>query len=85
MDYRKRDILELEIIDTAEGDACVAKLPEGMIVFVRGMSAPGDRVKASISKIKKNFLEARLEEARAARENIDLPERIPLEGSVEHA
>lgn len=62
MKHKKRDILELDIIDTAEGDACTAKTEDGMVVFVRGLSAPGDRIKASISKIKKNFMEARLEE-----------------------
>ena len=31
------------------------------------------------------FMRARLEEDRAAHEEVELPERIPLEGSVEHA
>ncbi|HMP88756.1 MAG TPA: 23S rRNA (uracil(1939)-C(5))-methyltransferase RlmD [Kiritimatiellia bacterium] len=59
--FRKGSPLELVILDTAEDDACMAKLPGGMVVFVRGMIAPGDRVLASISKIKRNYLEARFD------------------------
>jgi len=60
--YKKGALLELEILDTAEDDACMAKLPAGMVVFVRGLVAPGDHVRASIRKIKKNYLEAHFEE-----------------------
>jgi 23S rRNA (uracil1939-C5)-methyltransferase len=59
MMYRKGDLLELEILDTAEDDACVARLADGMVVLVRGLVTPGDRVQAAISKIKKSYLEAR--------------------------
>jgi len=58
--FRKGDEIELTILDTAEDDACMGRLPEGMVVFVRGQVTPGDVVAASISKIKKNYLEARL-------------------------
>lgn len=62
MTFRKGDLLELLIIDTAEDDACMSKLPDGMVVFVRGLVMPGDRVRASVSKIKKKYLEAKLVE-----------------------
>jgi len=62
MKFRKGDLFDLSILDTAEDDACVSKLPDGMVVFVRGLVTPGDQVRASISKIKKNYLEAKLEE-----------------------
>lgn len=58
--FRKGELLELDILDTAEDDACIAKLPEGMVVLVRGLVTPGDRVTASITRIKKSYLEARL-------------------------
>jgi len=57
--FKKGDVIELPILDTAEEDACMGKLPDGMVVFVRGMVTPGDTVRASITKIKKNFLEAK--------------------------
>jgi 23S rRNA (uracil1939-C5)-methyltransferase len=60
--FRKGERIEVTILDMAEDDACVGRLPDGMVVFVRGLVTPGDVVKASISKIKKNFLEARLDE-----------------------
>lgn len=59
MTFRKGELLELDIIDPGEDDACIAKLPEGMVVLVRGMVTPGDRVRAAITKIKKSYLEAR--------------------------
>ena len=60
--FRKGELLELDVLDTGEDDACIAKLPEGMVVLVRGLVTPGDRVRAAITRIKKNYLEARLEE-----------------------
>jgi len=56
--YSKGQEIELDIFDTGEDDACVARAPDGMIVMVRGLVTPGDRVAASITKIKKNYLEA---------------------------
>ncbi|MGA1194847.1 MAG: TRAM domain-containing protein, partial [Kiritimatiellia bacterium] len=53
MTFRKGEELELDVLDTGEGDACIAKLPEGLVVLVRGMVTPGDRVRAAITKIKK--------------------------------
>lgn len=59
--FRKGDTVQVTILDTAEDDACMGRLPEGMVVFVRGQVTPGDVVSASISKIKKNYLEAKLD------------------------
>ena len=63
---QKGDLLDLDILDTAEDDACVAKREDGMVVLVRGLVTPGDRVRAAITKIKKNYLEARLVEVLAS-------------------
>lgn len=60
--FHKGQIIEVEISDTGEDDACVARLPEGLVVLVRGLVTPGDRVKVAITKIKKNYLEARFVE-----------------------
>jgi len=57
--YRKGDIIELFIIDPAEKDQCFGRTPEGMGVMVTGMLAPGDRVSASIYKVRQRYLEAR--------------------------
>lgn len=57
---QKNDILILDIIDvTAEGSG-VAK-QDGMAVFIP-LTAVGDRVKAKILKVKKNFAFAKVEE-----------------------
>jgi len=50
--------IELDIFDTGEDDACVARTPDGMIVMVRGLVTPGARVAASVTKINNNYLEA---------------------------
>lgn len=56
---RKGDLLENVYIETmaAEGK-CVAKM-DGLVVFLKG-GAPGDTVEATVTKIKKKFLEARV-------------------------
>lgn len=58
-DMRKGDHLDNLHIDTmaAEGK-CVAKL-DGLVVFLKG-GAPGDTVEATVTKIKKSFVEARV-------------------------
>ena len=58
--FRKGQTIELGITDLAEGTRCFGKLPEGLAVFVDGPAAVGDRVAASITKIKKNYLESKL-------------------------
>ena len=60
--FTKGQILEIDITDTADGQQCFGRLPEGLAVFVQGPAAVGDRVRASVFKIKKNYLEARLVE-----------------------
>ena len=55
---RKKDILELEIIDLAFGGSSVAKV-NGLVVLVRG-GIPGDVVKAEITKKKSTFAEAKV-------------------------
>jgi 23S rRNA (uracil1939-C5)-methyltransferase len=56
---RTGDLLENLYIDTmaAEGK-CVAKM-DGLVVFLKG-GAPGDTVEATVTKVKKSFLEARV-------------------------
>ncbi len=56
---KKGDILELTIADTAEDDACIARLPDGMVVLVRGLVTPGDQVEAVVIKLKNRMVEAR--------------------------
>lgn len=60
--FTKNQIVEVDITDSADGQQCFGRLPEGLAVFVQGPAAVGDRVRASIFKIKKNYLEARLVE-----------------------
>ncbi len=58
--FTKGQQLEIEITDTADGQQCFGRLPEGLAVFVQGAAAVGDLVRASVFKVKKNYLEARL-------------------------
>ncbi len=58
--FTKGQLLEIDITDQAEGHKCFGRMPDGLAVFVEGLAAVGDRVTASIFKIKKNYLEARL-------------------------
>ncbi len=58
VNVRKKDIIELEIIDLAFGGASVAKV-DGLVVLVKG-GIPGDVVKAEITKKKSNFAEAKV-------------------------
>ncbi|NTV66671.1 MAG: 23S rRNA (uracil(1939)-C(5))-methyltransferase RlmD [Chlorobaculum sp.] len=57
--YRKGDRIELTIIDPAEKDQCFGRTAEGMGVMVTGVLAPGDRVLATVYKVKPRYLEAR--------------------------
>lgn len=56
--FTKGQLIELDITDAADGQKCFGELPDGMAVFVHGAVAVGDRVEASVFKIKRNFLEA---------------------------
>ena len=68
---RKRDLVELNVDSLAYGGRGVSTLPDGRIVFVqRGL--PGDRVSASITKVKSSFVEAKTENVLQAS-----PDRIP--------
>lgn len=58
--YTKGQLIEVEIADAGDGQVCFGKLADGLAVFVAGPVAVGDRVEASITKIKKNYLESRL-------------------------
>lgn len=58
MQLQKEQIIEIDIHALAFGGAGVGKY-DGMTVFVN-QTMPGDRVKASITRIKKNFIEADL-------------------------
>jgi len=60
MQLKKGDIIELEIKDLAFGGAGIGKF-EGCAVFVKE-TMPGDKVKASLTKIKKQYMEAKLAE-----------------------
>jgi 23S rRNA (uracil1939-C5)-methyltransferase len=60
--FTKGQSIEVRIEDAADGQKCFGKLPEGLGVFVTGPVAVGDRVRAEVFKIKKNYLEARLAE-----------------------
>ena len=60
--YRKKQLVEVEIVDLADKDLCFGKLADGIAVFVQGPAAVGDLVRAEIFKIKKRHLVARLRE-----------------------
>lgn len=60
--YKKRKIVEVEIIDLGDKNQCFGRLDDGMGIFVQGAAAVGDVVKAEIFKIKKNYLAARFRE-----------------------
>lgn len=53
--YVKGQLIELAITDAGDGQVCFGKLPDGLAVFVAGPVAVGDRVEASVTKIKKNI------------------------------
>jgi len=60
--YRKGELLQLTITDLAEKNKCYAKTEDGISVFVQGLLAIGDKVQAQIYKVKKNYIEARVQE-----------------------
>ncbi len=60
--YKKRQRIKVEIFDTAEKNRCIGKMPDGIRVFIEGPVAVGDTVRAYITKIKKHYLIARLDE-----------------------
>lgn len=60
--YKKGQLIETEIFDTADKNRCVGKLDDGIRVFVEGIAAVGDTVRARVCKIKKRYLVANLTE-----------------------
>ncbi|MBO5744598.1 MAG: 23S rRNA (uracil(1939)-C(5))-methyltransferase RlmD [Clostridia bacterium] len=72
---KKNDYAELEVIDTTNLGAGIAKL-EGLTVFVNG-GVTGDKVRAKIIKVTKSYLVARIEEfiQRSSKrsDNVDCP------------
>lgn len=64
MNFKKGDIIQVKIHDLAFGGTGVGKfpMPDGtyLIVFIE-RTVPGDTVMACLSKIKKNYAEAKLE------------------------
>ncbi len=49
--------LELEVGDIAGGGGCVARAPDGRVVFVRH-SLPGERVVATVTSTTSSFIHA---------------------------
>lgn len=60
--YKKGQIVETALFDTADKNRCVGKMDDGIRVFVEGTAAVGDTVRARIYKIKKRYLVASLTE-----------------------
>nr|MDP9102274.1 TRAM domain-containing protein [Actinomycetota bacterium] len=65
------ELLELEVGTPAAGGACVARAPDGRVVFVRH-SLPGERVRASVTATTSSFLRADAVEVLSAS-----PDRVP--------
>lgn len=59
---KKGQRIETEIFDTADKNRCVGKLEGGLCVFVEGIAAVGDTVRARVTQIKKRYLVAQLTE-----------------------
>ena len=57
--YKKKQIVEVEILDLGNKNQCFGRLEDGISIFVQGPAAVGDVVKAEIFKIKKKFLVSR--------------------------
>jgi 23S rRNA (uracil1939-C5)-methyltransferase len=60
--YRKKQMVEVEIIDLGDKNQSFGRLDDGMSIFVQGAAAVGDVVRAEIFKIKKKYLVARFRE-----------------------
>ena len=67
------DVLELEVGPVATGGGCVARAPEGQVVFVRH-SLPGERVRAAVTSATSSFLRAdAVEVLRPSPDRVDPP------------
>lgn len=60
--YKKKQMVEVEILDLGDKNQCFGRLEDGIGIFVQGAAAVGDTVKAEIFKIKKNYLVGRFRE-----------------------
>lgn len=58
--YKKKQLVEVPILDLGEKNQCYGRLEDGISIFVQGPAAVGDVVEASIFKIKKKYLVARM-------------------------
>jgi len=56
--FSKGDSITLTVTDIAEKEQCFGRLDNGMSVLVSGMLAVGDRVSATIKKVRQRYLEA---------------------------
>lgn len=54
--YKKKQRVEVEILDLGDKNQCFGRLADGMGIFVQGTAAVGDTVTAEIFKIKKKYL-----------------------------
>ncbi len=57
--YKKKQKVEVEILDLGDKNQCFGRLEGGMGIFVQGIAAVGDTVTAEIFKIKKKYLVSR--------------------------
>jgi len=60
--YKKKQMVEVEILDLGDKNQCFGRLEDGMSIFVQGTAAVGDTVMAEIFKIKKKYLVSRFHE-----------------------
>jgi 23S rRNA (uracil1939-C5)-methyltransferase len=60
--YKKKQMVEVEIIDLGDKNQSFGRLEDGISIFVQGPAAVGDVVKAEIFKIKKKYLVSRFRE-----------------------
>jgi 23S rRNA (uracil1939-C5)-methyltransferase len=58
--YKKKQIVEVEILDLGDKNQCFGRLEDGISIFVQGPAAVGDTVQAEIFKIKKKYLVSRM-------------------------
>lgn len=71
--YKKGQLVQTEMIDTADKNRCVGTLDDGIRIFVEGTAAVGDIVRARVTKIKKRYLVARLDEVVRGSDRRSLP------------
>ena len=59
--YTKGERIDLTISDIAEKDQCFGRLENGTAVLVRGVLAIGDRIEATVTKVRPTYLEANVD------------------------